>query len=523
MEKLQRICLKIIALCGMLIFGYLFFHAWTSSARIFSTSEVTVWTKDALWKNLLFGAAAVLAASVVGFFADRIGDKALHGAAIAVSLAVTAGCCFLVRDAHGYPDADQIYVYEAAENFFSRDYTNIRTEWYFNACPYQLGLGLLYGLLMRLCGSDGYQVIQYAHSVCAGLTVYGLFRITGELFHNKRVSAAALLCAGLFLPMYLYTLYLYGETFGLCFAVLGMLFWLLAEKGGEKKRSVRALYTALSAVCLAVCFTARLALVVVPIAILLTALLKSIKDKRIAPAALATVILLFALGAQKLSVAFMEKQADTNLADGMPAILTVAMGIQDETENETGPGSYNAYNLWLYFGCGFDEKSASAEAFQDIRRTLYRWSKDPAYMADYMNRKVLNQWNEATYGGFFMTAGQRDPKPWVAELYGGKAGDRWYSFLNLYQGMLYFTWFFYFFYLFVKGKNVDAFLPGLLLAGEFCFSMIWEAKSRYVYPYIVMALPCTAFSLVYCSEKLKQGWRKIGKETVGWKNYKNGA
>ena len=511
MEKLQRICLRIIALLGIVIFGYLTLYAWTSSGRIYTSSETVVWAEDHIWKNLLFAAAALLVCAGVGTLADKLSDKLLHCAAAVVSLLVTAACCVLVSGAHAYPDADQIYVYEVAENFFSGDYTNIQTEWYFNAYPYQLGIGLLFGLIMRACRNNDYAVIQYAQAVCIGVTVYALFKVTRELFQSKKASVIVLLCTSLFAPMYLYTLYLYGETFGACFSVLGILFWLLANSEKPRKKGITILYWTLSALSLVVCYTARLAKIIVMIAMVIIGLLNSLTDKCRRSLGVTILILLLALGGQKLSVAYMEKQAGVELADGVPVILKLAMGIQDENENGTGPGSYNAYSLWLYYECGFDGELASEKAFLNLKQTLYRWSKDPAYMVDYMNRKVLNQWNEATYGGFMFTSKQQDPENWVVDLYTGTWADRWYDFLNLYQGLLYAMLLIYFVLLF-KGKGKVVFcLPGLFLIGEFFFSVIWEAKSRYIYPYIVLAIPAMAWIMTRCTEmltgKIKQ-WRK---------------
>lgn len=512
MEKLQKICLRLIALSGILIFGYLTTVAWVSSARLYTTSEAVIWAGDHIWKNLLFLMAALLFCAGAGALSDKLSDRALRGAAVVLSLAVTAVCCILAAGAHVYPDADQIYVYEVAENFFSGDYTNIQTEWYFNNYPYQLGVGLLFGIIMRIGGNDSYLVIQYAQAVCAGVAVYALFRITRELFQSKRASAMALLCAAAFTPIYLYTIFLYGETLGVCFSLLGMLFWLLANDAKPGKKKMTALYWILAALCLTVCYTARTALLIVLAAMIVTSLLKVMTDKRWHALALTVLVVVFVVGMQKILVGYVEKQAGVELADGEPPLLVVAMCIQDEDPNGTGPGSYNAYAMWLYFECGFDGKEASARALLNMKQTLYRWSRDPLSMIRYMNQKILNQWNEATYGGFFMTARQQEPEDWVRELYVGEAGNRWYGFLNLYQGTIYAMLLVYFVAL-LRGKLGGAlhYLPALLLIGEFCFSMLWEAKSRYVYPYIVLTMPCVAWSTVYCAGILKDcinKWRR---------------
>lgn len=142
-------------------------------------------------------------------------------------------------------------------------------------------------------------------------------------------------------------------------------------------------------------------------------------------------------------------------------------------------------------------------------------------MIRYLNRKVLNQWNEASYSAFCMTALQQEPEEWVNELYLGEAGDKWYDFLNMYQGMAYAMLLIYFVMLFKGRGHIFIFLPAIFLVGEFCFSMIWEAKSRYVYPYIVMALPCVAWSLSCCAGKMTEGIKKSGQKFLtfrqgGW-------
>lgn len=512
-EKLQKICLKLIALIGIVIFGYLTFHAWTSSGRLYISSEAVVQSEDHIWINLLFIAVVLLIFAGISALVDKISDRTLYGAAVIVSFAVTACCCILAAAAHTYPDADQIYVYEVAENFFSGDYTNIQTEWYFNNYPYQLGIGLLFGIIMRVSGSDSYLVIHYTQAVCTGVVVYALFRITRELFQSKKASAIVLMCAAFFAPMYLYSIFLYGETLGVCFALLGMLFWLKANSTGSHKKKIRVLYWILAALCLTICYIARTALVIVLIAMIITGFLQALTDKRWYSFVLTLFLFVVVIALQKFSVAYVEKKAGVDLADGEPAILVIAMSMQDEDPNGTGPGSYNAYSIWLYFECGFDGKEASEKAFFNLKQTLYRWSRDPLHMINYMNRKVLNQWNEATYGGFFMTARQQEPEAWVEEIYSGETGDRIYAFLNLYQGMLYAILLLYFIQLFREKREIVHYLPALLLIGEFCFSLLWEAKSRYVYPYIVLTLSCAAWSLTYCTGKVTGGIRKWRKET----------
>lgn len=494
MEKIQRFGLKVIAVMGAIIFGVLVYSSWTSTLRMYATSEATVPTDEKLWMNLLFTFAAIVICGVVGKLFFRMRMRGLHVLAVIISLMVAVCCFVLVGSANAYPGADQLYVYEAAENFYTGNYHNIQTEWYFNACPYQLGGGLIYGMLLKLAGSSDHFVIQCAQTILAGVIVYTVFQIVLRLFHSKSAAGISLLCSSCFLPMYLYTQYIYGETIGSCFALLSVLFLLLTQKETSKKWQ-KALFWGLTLFCMAVAYTVRLALVIVCIAMVIIWLLRFLTDKKLASLVLILMMLPIAVGGQKLTVSVMEKNAGVELEEGIPALAVIAMGIQDNDVNGTGPGSYNAYNLWLYYESGYDEESTRESAFLNIKQSLYRWYKDPPFMLDYMGKKMLNQWNEPTYGAFLMTAGQQDPADWVQELYYGTAGDNVFLFLNLYQGMVYAMLFLYFIWLMVGKREIICFLPGLILIGEFLFSAIWEAKSRYVYPYMLFAIPCVALML----------------------------
>lgn len=58
----------------------------------------------------------------------------------------------------------------------------------------------------------------------------------------------------------------------------------------------------------------------------------------------------------------------------------------------------------------------------------------------------------------------------------------------------------------LKGVQV---LPGIIFLGGFFITILWEAKSRYVYPYIVMILPSAACSMEYYSRLLAGGIGRI--------------
>lgn len=131
----------------------------------------------------------------------------------------------------------------------------------------------------------------------------------------------------------------------------------------------------------------------------------------------------------------------------------------------------------------------------------------PSKALRFFKEKLLNQWNEPSYGVFSATRFMEEPEEWIAEMYYGRGNDIIYGGLDLFQSAVYLLVFVYFVSLLSGRERTVCYLPGLFLIGGILFSAIWEAKSRYVYPYMVVALPCAAGGVVKLS-----GW--IGRSGI---------
>ena len=64
----------------------------------------------------------------------------------------------------------------------------------------------------------------------------------------------------------------------------------------------------------------------------------------------------------------------------------------------------------------------------------------------------------------------------------------------------------------LKGIQI---LPGIIFLGGFFITILWEAKSRYVYPYIIMILPSAVCSMEYYGRLLAGGIGRIAGGIVG--------
>ncbi|MCM1542023.1 MAG: glycosyltransferase family 39 protein [Blautia sp.] len=496
-EKIQRWCLRAIAVSGTVIFAVLVSCSWFRTKTLLP-SEFFEDHGDMPWKMALIF-AGVIATVCVAIKAERfLSAGLLHIMAVICAAGAVIFSLYLMHGAKAYAVADQWYVYDAACRLAEGNFDIQQYSGYYQFYAFQLNLAQIYEFLFRLTGSSGYEVIQVMHAICAGITVYMGFRIVRELFCRRAAELICLILEITFMPMYVYVLYIYGETLGTCCAMTAV--WCFLKY--NKCHSVRGIlgYGIVGMLAAAVFYQARVALIVVWIAMMLIQLLITWPRRNYLSLAMTFSMLIMALLMSAALRSSMEGRTGVDLDKRMPAVLWIAMGMQDSIEQGKSPGSYNGYNVSVYVQAGMDKKASSGIAMEYLRERIGELITHPADAAAFFGRKIMNQWNEPTYGCFISTGFSEGMDEWVHDLYYGTGKERCLAFLNIYQGIVYFAVLLGFVRL-VSGKGTpQEALIGLILIGEFLFSMMWEAKSRYVYPYVVIMIPFAAGSLMRCGD-----------------------
>ena len=167
-------------------------------------------------------------------------------------------------------------------------------------------------------------------------------------------------------------------------------------------------------------------------------------------------------------------------------------------ESALAPGWWDDYyHENLYVDSGYNGQLASEMAKENIGERLEKFKEDPGYTADFFYKKMVSQWCDPTFEGFWISRYDkgvtisgivdnilnRDLRGWITE------------FLDLYQTFIYWTAL-----LFVilnrKNNNVFLWLPGTAVIGGFLFHMIWEAKGQYTLSYFVLLIPYSAIAAV---------------------------
>ena len=435
--------------------------------------------------GLALTAALLLAlAAVHAFLRRRAGRRAF---AATLALWTAAALCFVL--AVGLlPRADSALVIEAAKRFAAGDFSPLEGE-YFSRVSYQLGICLpLEGLARLLPGLDLNLLMQALNCVISAALMALLCGLAGGLSGDARTSGAAALLYMAFVPMLLFNMFVYGVLPMLLLCVLAMRCFARCARTGERRFGV--LYALLIGAAAALKPNAMIVMLALLICAAVHALQR--KDGFLLLCAALSAVLCFALPAGVIRL--YELRAGVTLAPDTGMLLRLAMGMQDSM---IAAGWYNGV-IEEYWPLSVTPEMEKAAALEMLAARLRVFAADPAGAWAFFKEKCLTQWAEPSYdilwyGAVCGKSGRfnglahaifRDGSPVRALLAG---------YMNIFQqaayvlaligtcGM-------------IKEKRIEAvqlMLPVTVLGG-FLYHMLFEAKSQYIYPYMLLLLPLAA-------------------------------
>ena len=435
--------------------------------------------------GLALTAALLLAlAAVHAFLRRRAGRRAF---AVALALWTAAALCF-VLSVGLLPRADSALVIDAAKRFAAGDFSPLEGE-YFSRVSYQLGICLpLEGLARLLPGLDLNLLMQALNCAISAVLMALLCGLAGGLSGDARTSGAAALLYMAFVPMLLFNMFVYGVLPMLLLCVLAMRCFARCARTGERRFGV--LYALLIGAAAALKPNAMIVMLALLICAAVHALQR--KDGFLLLCAALSAVLCFALPAGVIRL--YELRAGVTLAPDTGMLLRLAMGMQDSM---IAAGWYNGV-IEEYWPLSVTPEMEKAAALEMLAARLREFAADPAGAWAFFKEKCLTQWAEPSYdilwyGAVCGKSGRfnglahaifRDGSPVRALLAG---------YMNIFQqaayvlaligtcGM-------------IKEKRIEAvqlMLPVTVLGG-FLYHMLFEAKSQYIYPYMLLLLPLAA-------------------------------
>lgn len=512
---LDNIFVNILKIMGLIAVGVLFVMNILLHSEISADAmEHSVIGIQSIGTILAFAVFALLML-FVGKFLDKITAKKLF---LICSLIYVVAGLFIIFSTEVSIRADQLSLFKIAQALNAGDYSvfNIEsymtpgdTVGYITHSPHQMGY-ITYERLLLAIEPTG-RIIFVANLLWIILTNYFIWKITDIAFgKNETVNKYAILLTYLFLPQLFFIMYAYGQVPGMLCAVIS-LYGLLKYFDTEKIK-----YLVATVVFTAVSDLLRNNYMIFTIAIIAICFLRFVKKPNLKTVVVMVLLFVSMTVPSKLLIAGYENVSGIDISDGQPMISFVAMGLQ---ESDRAPGWYNGYNWLVFEQSGLNTEIASEAAMENIKERLKFFASDPMYFVYFMYLKTVSMWCEPTFQSVWSGPSGDESiysNSLVESIYMyGSAFDvvnilcnvvvlaiLLFTLINLINS--------------IKNKNHSCYQMFFIiyLFGGLIFHTFWEAKSQYVYTFIMMLIPLAANGLSDSKniiEKFKNNRIKEGK------------
>lgn len=360
----------------------------------------------------------------------------------------------------------------------------------------QLALAFVWQILFRIFNTDKFVLIEVFNVLGNFLTIFSMFFICNEFSKKYNINKyLTIILTGTFVSLIYLVTFVYGDILGLGFAMLGV--YCIIKYVSSKKW-----YFALgSALCCGLAYMLRMNYLIFILAILIYLFLnlidkssyfdnegideQNIKIKEIIKRIV--VMLCFCI------ITFMPtsiienyycKKLNLNSNKSFQLTGYLYMGMSDSS---LGPGWYR----YDYAKSSFTNYEQANQEFKDgLKERVGYFLHNPKEAVKFYTKKICSMWAENTYASTFYNKVYDEDE--------GLENKTETELIRLYQKALIFIIFgCTLVVLLQKRKNLsnEILLLLTIFIGGFLFHILWEAKSRYIIPYIIVLIPIASIEL----------------------------
>ena len=495
MEKgikiLEKIMVAVVGAIGLFMALYLSYYSmrYSYSMKLEYTQEVFEYA-DSLLLHLIsiviFIAIVVIVALVMKKSTMNMTNRKVSIPMLVVMTVMFVGTLAWIFGIKNVPANDQKWLLDTIIELINGNYEVFLPHGFLGAVQHQIGLATFFLWIFKIFNSFDYHIIQVINALCILLLIYFGKKCSSVLFKDKYTEIVYLLLMCLCIPLYVYSAFVYGEMISIT-AGMGMIWFILWYLQSKKFVAIIPI-----CVCAIIGTMTRGNYLVLTIACAMLLMWEAISKANWKCVILAICMVACPLIQKEVALNVYEAKAGFELEEGMSKNLWIAMGMQEN--EDVANGWYNGYIYKVYNGVGQNsvEASKQADAYIKDRTTMFR--NGAANWREFYKEKILSQWNEPTYECFSATANFEDgSRLLVDNIYTGTIHKNIESFTNQYQLIIYIGFVLYILACLIRKAPFVNYLLVIYIIGGILFSALWEASSRYVFPYFVFMIPCAAY------------------------------
>ncbi|MBF0715630.1 hypothetical protein [Gemelliphila palaticanis] len=496
----RNIVSKILTvIVGLIFFALMSINStlvMTKTAIFPSNYQETLYYKN---DNIILNAIYLIAFSIFILFISKylmqkINIKRLVLISMIYVFILSLIFAILRRD---YVQFDPFNVIDQASNFIRNNYTGLdKGENYLYIYSHQITTVFMFQIILSLFGRATF-ILYLMQCFSISYILFMLYKISDIIFEDEEVNYLVVVISLLCFPLIFYVAFVYGLLPGMFLVLLSFYHFIKYSKTKKWYHLVIVTFS----MNIAILFIGNnlihlLAIISVSILLLIIKF-----DKKILLFMLTTfsVMILF----KSLIFNYYEYKSQRTIPDGVDKITWVAMGMQ---EGDREAGWWNSFNYDILIESDYNNEVVKDISKKSIEQRLNVFKNNKSYAYDFYKRKYENQFIEPTFQSLLITAPQKDmdnettliavKNSILKELYFGNVNSLLFNIMKAFQIYVY-IFSLLFSIIIIKEKKIFYLLIPISFIGGTLFHMIWEAKSRYIFPYFIFLIPISAYSLIY--------------------------
>lgn len=407
---------------------------------------------------------------------------------------------------------DQVHACNLAQTFYNNNleqylpnmtYAGIPLGQYMQSYHQQISLSFVFSMFFRIIHVDVIEVLRALNVIGNILMIVALYKISKQLSKKYEINNVRLFLLTLtFISIPMLSTFIYGDIPSLALCLFAIYFMMKYTETGKVK------YPIFASVFTMIAYMMRmnsLIFIIGTTMYLIFSLLKEIKNKNWKQNLIATCVILMYIIISILPAGLvqnyylgkynMDKKAE------YPTISYILMAME---ESWRGNGWYNEARGEYALK---NIEQAKEEYVDEVKQRLAYFAQNPGYTLEFYTKKVTSMWTENTYSAIRSNiVKENDPI------------ENGTNILMFYQKALLLVICVCCIVFLIKNRkdiSLEALFLITIFIGGFAFHILWEAKSRYIIPYIVVLIPIASIKInceTNIGEKFKRIYSKVLKK-----------
>ena len=389
---------------------------------------------------------------------------------------------------------DQVHVNSMGQLFYrgydeeiinSDTYAGIPLGEYIQAYNQQIPQAFLYSLFFRLIHIDEFGTPRALNVIAIIIILVAIYKIGNMISKNHKVNKVRLMVLFLtFLSLPMLSTFVYGDIPSLAFALLSVYYMMKFVDYNKLK------YFTLATIFSMIAYMFRMNSLIFVIATVIYLLFnlftkitsKTVKENIINALLIVIFIVVSIVPAQIVNDYYINKY-NLDKSKEYPNISYILMGM---SESWRGNGWYNED---IGEPALKNPESSKEEYAEKIKDRLTYFSQNMGYTFRFYTMKLASMWSENTYSAVRLNLLHESEDDYLNVIK---------EPLTFYQKALLILMCVCLIIVLIQNRknlSVNVIYLLLIFMGGFAFHIIWEAKSRYIIPYIVVLIPIASIEI----------------------------